>query len=203
MQSRPAIELGAEKAHTHARMGDSTKLVESPAVELRDLQSVLREGLANEVTVVGFTTEPLLPLGENYNSTIMKVSAVVRRKDEEKEERLDLVAKMMPPSQVQRDMFDSPTTFRKEAFLYETLIPAYKQLQRELGLDEDFIFDIVPDFYGARFSLDPSKEIDDNAVILMQNLKSYGYYMENRKQGTYGDSSSNHISLMHILFDRI
>ncbi|XP_001600905.2 uncharacterized protein LOC100116396 [Nasonia vitripennis] len=156
--------------------------IELHNVELRELESLLSKKLGDELRVVNHSVEPLLPPGENYGSSILKVHAVVKNTKDADEETLDLVAKMLPPTDLQRMIFESSTTFRKEAFLYEELMPSYQRLGQELGVVD--AFDIVPEFYGARYSLKGKKDFDDDAVILMQNLKVLGYYTGNRREGT-------------------
>lgn len=150
-------------------------------IELRELEPLLQKSLADDrLEVLEYRTEPLLQLGENYGSTILKVIATIRKNDGE-EETLEMVAKMLPGSDFQRKIFDSSYTFRKEAFLYEELIPSYQSLEREFGVKD--VFDIVPKLYGVRFSLKADDEFDDDAVILMENLKVRGYYMAERRIG--------------------
>ncbi|XP_014209232.1 uncharacterized protein LOC106639917 [Copidosoma floridanum] len=167
-------------------------------VELRDLESLLRKRLDFD-GLLECSTESLLPPGDNYGSTILKVRAVIKRnkpeKNEEEKEELNLVAKMMPPTDFQRLIFHSSFTFKKETFFYKKLMPAYQQLEREFGVPADEVFDILPEFYGARFNLksggghgdgdddDEDVLVDDDAVILMQNLKVRGYYMTDRRKG--------------------
>lgn len=152
-------------------------------IELRELQPILSRTFGDRLIVVHYTTESLLPPGENYGSTILKVHAVIKRDEDAEEEDLHLVAKMPPPTEYQRRMFDSPYTFRKEIFMYEHILPHYQELEREAGLKEDEIFDVLPKYYKSRFSLSPDVEFDDNAVILMENLKARGYYTGNRAKG--------------------
>lgn len=150
-------------------------------VKLRDIQSLL-----SDVTVVSYSTKPLLPTGENWGSTILKVEAVVKKSPSDEEETLHLVAKMLPPTDFQRLCFDSPYTVKKEIFLYEQLLPMYRDLERDLGLNDDELFDAAPKLFGARCSLEPgSTEVDDDAVILMQNLVVEGYYCLDKRKGSY------------------
>ncbi|CAB0037155.1 unnamed protein product [Trichogramma brassicae] len=159
-------------------------------MKLRDLQGLLRHRFRNDELVVNnYTYESLLPIGENYGSTMLKVHVVYREHEDADapQKELELVAKMMPPTDFQRSVFDSPYTFRKEAFLYQGLVPAYRQLEREFGVPEAELFDIVPGFYGVRYTL-ANVEADDggfdeDAVILMENLKVAGYYTCDRKTG--------------------
>ncbi|XP_031781534.1 uncharacterized protein LOC100678411 isoform X2 [Nasonia vitripennis] len=138
-------------------------------IELRELEPLLRKSLADdELEILDYHTEPLLKLGENYGSTILKVRVEIRKNDG-KEESLETVAKMLPGSDFQRMIFDSSYSFRKEAFLYGELIPSYQRLEREFGVKD--VFYPVPKLYGVRFSLKGGDEFDDDAVILMENLK--------------------------------
>jgi len=125
----------------------------------------------------------LLQPGENYGSTILSIHAVIKRNDEAKEEDLHLIAKMPPPTEFQREIFDTPYTFRKEIFMYENIIPYYQKLEKEMGLKEDQVFDILPKYYQSRLSLSPDVDFDDNAVILMENLKMRDYYNGDRAKG--------------------
>lgn len=153
-------------------------------IELRELQPLLRLSFDDRLIVVRYTTKSLLPPGENYGSTILSVHAIIKRDNDADEEDLHLVAKMSPPTNYQRDIFDSPYTFRKETFMYENIIPYYNQMERKAGLKEDQLFDILPKFYKSRMSLDPEVDFDDNAVMLMENLTERGYYIGDRAKGT-------------------
>ncbi|XP_014482365.1 PREDICTED: uncharacterized protein LOC106748410 [Dinoponera quadriceps] len=161
-------------------MGDEYQL---KTIELRELQPLLRRTFDDRLIVVRYTTKNLLPPGENYGSTILSVHAVIKRDDDADEEDLHLVAKMSPPTNYQRNMFDSPFTFKKEIFMYENILPYYNQLEREAGLREDELFDILPKYYQSRMSLDPEIEFDDDAVILMENLTARDYYVGVRAKG--------------------
>lgn len=154
-------------------------------IKLRDVESVLRQTLGDKLIVERFTTKSLLPPGENYGSTILSVDAVIKRNGaaDSKSEDLHLIAKMSPPTEYQKRIFDSPYTFKKEAFMYEEIIPSYNKLEIEFGIKPDEVFDILPKFYGWRLSSSPDVDFDDDAVILLENLKVRGYYTGNRSQG--------------------
>ena len=147
-------------------------------IVLRDPESLLRKELGDDLRVESFETESFVQAGDNYGSTILKLRAVVKRYGRDKEEILELVAKMLPPTDFQRKIFESGFTFKKETFIYEELVPLYRKLYKK-G------FDVTPGFYGARLSLRPdADEVDEDAVILMENLKVKGYYMVDRHKGT-------------------
>lgn len=153
-------------------------------IELRELQPILSRTFGDRLIVVRYTTENLLQPGENYGSTILKVHAVIKRDDEAEEEDLHLIAKMPPPTEFQREIFDSPYTFKKEIFMYEKIVPSYQKLEREMGLKNNEVFDILPKYYQSRLSLTPDVDFDDDAVILMENLRIRGYYNGDRTKGS-------------------
>ncbi|KYN07305.1 PREDICTED: uncharacterized protein LOC108781148 isoform X2 [Cyphomyrmex costatus] len=156
---------------------------ELKTIELHELQPILSRTFGDRLIVVRYTTENLLQPGENYGSTIFSVHAVIKRNDEAEEEDLYLIAKMPPPTEFQRQIFDTPFTFKKEIFMYEDIVPYYQKLEEEMGLKENEVFDILPKYYKSRLSLSPNVEFDDNAVILMENLRARGYYNSNRATG--------------------
>ncbi|XP_036139238.1 uncharacterized protein LOC118644573 isoform X2 [Monomorium pharaonis] len=152
-------------------------------IELRELQPLLSHTFGNRLIVVRYTTENLLQPGENYGSTILSVHAVIKRNDEAEEEDLHLIAKTPPPTAFQREIFNSPYTFRKEIFMYEKIVPFYQELEREIGFKKDEVFDILPKYYQSRLSLNPDIDFDDDAVILLENLRMRGYYNDDRVKG--------------------
>ncbi|KAL0109401.1 hypothetical protein PUN28_014462 [Cardiocondyla obscurior] len=152
-------------------------------IELRELQPILTRTFGDQLIVINYTAENLLQPGENYGSTILKVDVVIKRNDKAEEEDLHLVAKMPPPTEFQQKIFDSPYTFKKEIFMYENIIPHYQELEREMGLKENEVFNILPKYYKSRLSLNPDIDFDNNAVILMENLKVLGYYTSDRVKG--------------------
>lgn len=158
--------------------------------EIADLQSLLRKKMGEDLVVERHTAIDLLPPGENYGSLILKVDAVIKRDAKSNDdEELHLIAKIPPATQQQRDFFDSPFTFKKESFMYDTIIPRYKKFERDCGIDEADVFDVGPEFYGSRLSLGDGEDFDDNAVILMENLKVRGYYTGDRYVGLDLDHS--------------
>ncbi|XP_008207762.1 uncharacterized protein LOC103316329 isoform X1 [Nasonia vitripennis] len=146
-------------------------------IVLRDPQPILRKKLGDYLVVLDFESDSLVKAGDNYGSTILKVRVIVKRGKNAEKEELHLVAKMLPPTDFQRSIFDSAFTFKKEIFLYEELIPMYRSLYKGA-------FDVVPECYGcALSSKNGADEVDEDAVILLENLKVKGYYMADRHEG--------------------
>ncbi|XP_043505689.1 uncharacterized protein LOC122526375 [Polistes fuscatus] len=173
-----------------------TDLMETKEIILRELEPLLRLTLGDKLIVENYTTTSFLPPGENYGSTILAVDAVIKKEGEMENEHLHMIAKMAPPTEFQRRIFKSSYTFRKEAFMYERLIPYYRNLERDFGIDESELIDVIPKFYGLRLSLDPNVDFDDNAVILLENLQTRGYYTGKRHIGVNLDHSRLAIRLL-------
>lgn len=150
-------------------------------VFLRDLESLLKKSLGEETKILSQKVENLLPKGENYGSTILKVSIKT-----DKEEDLELVAKMTVTTDYQKSMMDCTIAFKKEIFVFEELRPIYEEIQREAGFKDLEILDFFPKFFGSRLSRNfQSQEADEDVVLLMENLKFKGYMQMNRKIGGY------------------
>ncbi|XP_011498458.1 PREDICTED: uncharacterized protein LOC105362673 [Ceratosolen solmsi marchali] len=166
-------------------LGGSATYLQEGEVVLRDLQGLLRKFLDEQVIVVNFTTSTLLPKGENYGSTILKVEAVIKRSKESSEENLSLVAKMISLIEFQKIHLNNTSSFMKEIYVFEKLIPSYRALEKESGIKDKDLFDILPKYYGGRLNRNQEllNEADEDAVLLMENLKVRHFHSMNRQQG--------------------
>ncbi|XP_014221291.2 uncharacterized protein LOC106648725 [Trichogramma pretiosum] len=155
------------------------------AVHIRELDSLLRKGLGSqELQLIEYSVTPLVPLGENYASYVLKVDVTIRRRENAKTESLHLVAKTV--NATDKTVATWSVLLPKEVFAYEQIIPAYRQLEREAGVAESDLIDIAPTYYGSRMSLDPSQTdlVDDDSLLLVENLCTRGYYNCNKAEGT-------------------
>jgi len=144
-----------------------------PEFLVKELDSLLGEALGEHVEVVEQKSTYLTPPGEHYGSIMLALNVTIK-KDSGKTEELNLVAKMLPASDMLRVAFDTGVTFKKEIDAYMVTIPALVQFQREYKVPEDKLLDIFPKCYGARVSLN-CEEVDEDAVLIFENLKVQGY----------------------------
>ncbi|CAB0039828.1 unnamed protein product [Trichogramma brassicae] len=154
------------------------------AAHIRELESVLRKGLGNhELQLVEYSCRPLMPLGENYGSVVLKVDATIRPRENAKTESLHLVAKTV--NATDKTLVIWSELLPKEVFAYERVLPAYRQLEREAGVAESDLIDVAPAYYGSRMSLDPSQPdlVDDDSLLLVENLCTREYYNCNKAEG--------------------
>ncbi|XP_018326597.1 uncharacterized protein LOC108737911 [Agrilus planipennis] len=151
--------------------------------KVRNLGDLLKHTLG-EVEVLEEKYKFLTDPGEHYGSIMLAVDVTVKKPGETKEEVLYLVAKILPASEMLRVVFDVSVTFKKEINAYLNAVPAILRFQKDNNVPKEHEFDIFPKCYGARLSLDKNKDsVDDDAAIIFDNLKSYGYEMGDRLVG--------------------
>lgn len=111
------------------------------------------------------------PPQKGAGSVLLKVELTVQDQDGE-EEALHLVAKKIPETEFKRDMFNIQHTFKKEVAFYQVILPILNDFQKEEGID---VFDIFPEFYGARYNLHGKNDmVDEDAVMLLEDLGAKG-----------------------------
>lgn len=151
--------------------------------QLRHLEEILenKDKFENEF-VVEKHEYSLVPFsGKNFASGILFVEVVIRWHNHPETDVLSLVAKVPVPGSDLQVIMDSPTAFQKEVFMYEKIWPLYNQIRLECGLSTDDCF--LPKYFGSRMSLIKSVTFDNDAVILLENLKTRGYFLEDQKTG--------------------
>nr|CAH7750118.1 unnamed protein product [Callosobruchus chinensis] len=151
---------------------------------VKDLDKLLAKFMGEKVELVEQNTRLLTAPGEHYGSVMLALDAKIRHSNGD-EERLDLVAKLLPANEMLRLAFDIYVTFKKEVLAYTEAIPALMLLQKEYGVPKDkYIDQLFPKCYGARVSTDEnSNAVDDDGVLIFENLKSQGYITEDRLVG--------------------
>ncbi|KAJ9589470.1 hypothetical protein L9F63_017331 [Diploptera punctata] len=156
-------------------------------VELKkeDLEKLLSEQLGSDIKVEKFSITPLTKPGDNYGSTILAVEVFHYTQEKSNLQKLPIVAKLVPESPFLRKLFNIETTFNKEVRAYTLVAPEFHKLQKEKGIPESEMLDVFPKYYGSRSNKqdDINMEADDSAVLLMENLKSSGYEVGDRRKG--------------------
>lgn len=159
-------------------------MVKSPvSLKVNNLESLLTKYLGN-IKVIEESYSLLTAPGEHYGSVMLAVETIIKN-DNGDEEKLNLVAKLLPVNDLLRLAFDIYVTFKKEVVAYTQTIPALVELQQQYQIPkEKYIDNFFPKCYGARISLsDSSKKVDEDAVLLFENLKVQGYKTEDRLVG--------------------
>lgn len=139
-------------------------------VHIEKLEDLIHHYIGNKKIVNSKTINLTVP-GENYGSTILKVDLILED-NENMRESLSIFGKMIPESDFFRELFNVQVTFKLECALYATIVPTLQNFQREMGIKK--VIDCFPKFYGARMSLENGKNVDKNAVLLLENMKVSG-----------------------------
>ncbi|KAJ8913441.1 hypothetical protein NQ315_017185 [Exocentrus adspersus] len=151
-------------------LGHKSKMTE----EIKRIEEILLpKYLSSKEHIIHSNTTRLTAAGENYGSLMLAVDIKIRNKENGKERILHVVGKAVPRNEFIQKMFQSPLTFKKELEFYRT---------RQNGIKE--VMDFFPEFYGGRMGMTSNPdEFDDDAVILLENLKMEGYFCVDRTIG--------------------
>lgn len=138
------------------------------------LDQIIQSLVNSDKIFLNYKCEPLLSSGENYGSVMLDIRIKFRRSNEfsYKDEVINCVAKTCPPRGFMWFLFNTPVTFKKEIGYYTTIVPKLIEFCGQ----HKFTLDSYAKCYGARISLDEcSEEVDDDACLLLENLKCVGY----------------------------
>ena len=157
--------------------------LEFEKIDIPALEPLFRERLnSKQLEVMNYSATSLLPINENFQNSLVQLNVTIRRDENAKEERVYLVAKTM-------EISDEPIPawsemFKKEVFAYLELLPAYRDIEREAGVNARELFDPSPRYFGHRYSLDlNSEKIDKHVTLLMDNLAAHGYKSGDKCKG--------------------
>lgn len=156
-----------------------------PSVEplsVQKLDVLLRQSLGNDFQIKHIEWKPLTAPGENFGSVMLAIIVTLTRSSN-KTETLHLVAKLPPTSAYLLGLFNSPVTFRKELQFYSVMVKEFTNLQIESGVNEKDARDLVPKFFGGRLGLKNPEQFDEQAAIILENLKLSGYDTGDRIYG--------------------
>uniref|UniRef100_A0A6P4EMM4 Uncharacterized protein LOC108044747 n=1 Tax=Drosophila rhopaloa TaxID=1041015 RepID=A0A6P4EMM4_DRORH len=149
--------------------------------EIRDLSKVVEQHLSG-ARLLNYRSKSLTQPGDNYGSTLLAIHAQLQRPDGQLLEK-ELVAKVPPTDPKYWQFFQPERTCLTENAVYKILAPALALLQDEAGIPAESQFKAFPRYYGSRESLDPSSsKVDQNAVLVLENLRSRGFVPGQRLQ---------------------
>ncbi|XP_066998749.2 uncharacterized protein [Anabrus simplex] len=149
------------------------------------LECLLKPKLGRDLIVKECKYTPNTKPGENYGSVMLALEITICHTESSLSETLNVVAKFAPPTDFLQSVFDFKNTFCKEMNLYKLVGPEIENMQKESEIPDEEILNVLAKFYGAQTSLRGDLDItaDDNAVLLLENLKVSGYKMADRLSG--------------------
>lgn len=142
--------------------------------DIVDLDELICEYTGKNKKILKKDITNLTKPGDNYCSLMLNIDVTLKDLNTGKEEVVSLIAKCRKTIGGFIDKF-SPLHFKQEIGFYTEILPALENLQREQHLEE--VYDIFPKIYASRKNLHGrNDEIDEHAVLLMENLKVQGEY---------------------------
>lgn len=152
--------------------------------KINNFEELLQPILKSSGKLLNYEAKFLTASGENYGSCLVAIEARIQKQNESAE-KFSCVAKLCPINAWLKRMFASHITFRKEIGFYVHLVPELIAFQKSCTVKDDKLLDIFPKCYSGRLSL--SNDIldlaDDDAVLLLENLKISEYKLLNRFVG--------------------
>lgn len=144
-----------------------------PGDNIENLEGLLQQYIGPNKKIVNIKKGRLTAPGENYCSIMLKLDITLKNLEKGKEEKLHAVAKTINTEV--NDFFKQAAhpQFEKEIAFYTEIVPTLQDFQREQGITE--VLDLFPKLYAARRNLHGNDgEVDDDAVIILENLKEQG-----------------------------
>lgn len=156
----------------------------TPSIEsspIQNLEALLVHSLGPNFEITNLEWKPLTAPGENFGSVMLAINVTVKQSNKTK--TMNLVAKLPPTSEYLLELFNSPVTFKKELEFYSTLTKEFEELQLECGIEEKDLSILAPKYFGGRLGLHNPNKFDEQAVIILENLKYSGFGTEDRIYG--------------------
>ncbi|KAK2583480.1 hypothetical protein KPH14_009448 [Odynerus spinipes] len=153
--------------------------LETP-LPVEDLEGLLKQSLGPAFKIKHVTWKYLTDPGENFGSLILAVTVSVT--ENSSLNTLNIVVKLPPTSAYLLDLFNSSLTFEKELCFYRDIVPVLMDLHKS-ALHEQELNNFAPRFFGGRLGLKNSKEFDSQAAIILENLTSSSYSVQDRIMG--------------------
>ncbi|GLV43386.1 uncharacterized protein CBL_03929 [Carabus blaptoides fortunei] len=151
--------------------------------EIKYLECLLQRQLGKTIKIRQQQSKCLTAPGENYGSVMLALELTLEDENNGKKP-LHIVAKLLPPSEMLRQIFYVEITFKKELQVYTRIVPALKQIEDEYNVENNRASELYCQCYGGRLNLSTEDDlVDDDAVILLENLKLQNYETGDRLIG--------------------
>ncbi|KAI4504806.1 hypothetical protein M0802_000356 [Mischocyttarus mexicanus] len=145
------------------------------SLPVEDFEGLIKQSFGSGLEIKHVTWKHLTDPGENFGSLIIAVT--VNFIEKFSTNTLNLVVKLPPESPHLMDLFNSPLTFQKELNFYNKIVPALTDIYRSLNLKNEFF---IPRYIGGRLGLKSPDKFDSQGAIILENLKSSNYTIQDR-----------------------
>lgn len=167
---------------------------------VQDLETLFEQACGPNFQINDMEWKPLTDPGENFGSMILAININAEQND--KKRTLSVVVKLPPRSAYLLDLFDSPLTFKKELAFYSAVAPEFLKLQSESGIPREKLSVITPHYVAGRMGLRDPQCFDEQAAIILENLKHQNYTTQDRIVGldkVHMNFAIGHLAKLHAI----
>lgn len=132
------------------------------------------EGFANDYMV---KVKPGCNQGDGFLGDLRSITITGSHVTNAEPAELHLVCKLAPANAARRQGFDSITLFKREALMYDTILPLLREIELEKGLADGERYTAYPKCYEI-----VADEAKDHFAIIMEDVRARGYTMWDRSQ---------------------
>jgi hypothetical protein len=111
--------------------------------------------------------------GDNYMGTIYRIKVSGNREKTTHTERLNLILKVPPPSDLLRQKIPINSLYRREVLAYNVILPALARLERKYFVPQQQKFKTVKCFKASDEEL--------NEIIILEDMNDLDFKMYDRK----------------------
>lgn len=157
--------------------------------DLPDYALDLINDIAKSEGFTDYTTEykPGSNHGDNFLGIMTCVTVCGPRNNNSStvsNETLHLLCKLAPTNPIRRKEFRSADVFRREALMYNKILPQFKEFQDEKGLTDSDSFNAYPKCYVAI-----ADEERDQFIVIMEDIRPKGFAMWPKRETVPADHS--------------
>lgn len=157
--------------------------------DLPDYALDLINDVAKSEGFTDYTTElkPGSNHGDNFLGIMTSVTICGQRNNNDSTvslEKLHLLCKLAPSNPIRRQEFRSVDVFRREAIMYNKILPQFKAFQAEKGLSDNDGFNSYPKCYAA--IVDEEK---DQFIVIMEDIRPKGFAMWPKRKTVLSEHS--------------
>ena len=133
--------------------------------------------------IVNHEVTNLTSPGENFGSVMLSVDILFETATGTK--KIQAVAKTVPPNEFIQEIFNTSVTFRNEIAFYKDTIPLLQNFQKQNNMEK--IIDFAPKYYGSRLNLSGGNNVDNDAALVLENLKVRNFSTLEQVKGLWYD----------------
>ncbi|XP_076274397.1 uncharacterized protein LOC143205177 [Rhynchophorus ferrugineus] len=155
--------------------------------QINDIEQLLKSQLEEDEKIADVEVSRLTAPGENYGSIMLRILVTLENTKTSKKRTLDAVGKIIPESERVREAFSTQTTFTLEYNFYAVVSSVLDQFLKRNNVKSGA--DFLAPFVGGRLNLNEGPIVDNDAIIVLRNLRVSGYSTGEKTTGLDPDHS--------------